>query len=118
MNPNLAARKLLSPEQLGNPASYPQVTERLYPCAMWAMTPRRWMNSCDAFATSSAVNPWEGHHSVPYSGMSVAARPRSSEVHLFLTAEDAENAEGRREKPTWGRAVRRIGTTDFTDDTD
>ncbi len=30
-NPNLAARKLLSPEQLGNPASYPQVKERLLP---------------------------------------------------------------------------------------
>lgn len=30
-NPNLDARKLLSPEQLGNPASYPQVTERLFP---------------------------------------------------------------------------------------
>jgi spermidine/putrescine transport system substrate-binding protein len=30
-NPNLAARKLLSPEQLGNPASYPHVTERLIP---------------------------------------------------------------------------------------
>lgn len=30
-NPNFAARKLLSPEQLGNPASYPHVTERLLP---------------------------------------------------------------------------------------
>jgi spermidine/putrescine transport system substrate-binding protein len=30
-NPNLAARKLLSPEQLANPASYPQLEERLLP---------------------------------------------------------------------------------------
>lgn len=30
-NPNLAARKLLSAEQLGNPASYPAVPERLFP---------------------------------------------------------------------------------------
>lgn len=30
-NPNLAARKLLSPEQLANPASYPQLDERLLP---------------------------------------------------------------------------------------
>lgn len=30
-NPNLAARKLLTPEQLGNPASYPKVEERLLP---------------------------------------------------------------------------------------
>ena len=30
-NPNLAARTLLSPEQLANPASYPRLTERLMP---------------------------------------------------------------------------------------
>jgi spermidine/putrescine transport system substrate-binding protein len=30
-NPNLAARKLLSPEHLANPASYPHLTERLLP---------------------------------------------------------------------------------------
>ena len=30
-NPNLAARKLLSPEQLANPASYPKVEGRLLP---------------------------------------------------------------------------------------
>ncbi|EDY18910.1 spermidine/putrescine ABC transporter,spermidine/putrescine-binding protein [Chthoniobacter flavus Ellin428] len=30
-NPNLAARKLLTPEQLANPASYPHLDERLLP---------------------------------------------------------------------------------------
>jgi spermidine/putrescine transport system substrate-binding protein len=30
-NPNLAARRLLSPEQLENPASYPPIKERLWP---------------------------------------------------------------------------------------
>lgn len=30
-NPNLAARKLLTPEQLANPASYPHIEERLLP---------------------------------------------------------------------------------------